>query len=424
MSLVRSVSISVSTLSCCGFLSSLGKSVVASVETKILSTPTIRHSRCELLSITSSEHCRECTSYRDTLRASCSKQAHQTTTRSDPSSCVNYRYLSETELRERLRATHNLQRNTQKKLERLKAKIVQSVEKNGVDLDADSHDDILKMVEECTGDALKKYPPDSFQHVFWQQQLQCARKDKRQRRWHPLMIKWALYVWHLSGKAYDTIRESGFIALPSQRTLRDYTYFVSSSVGFSTDVDKQLMEAAKIDTLEEYQKCVACIMDEMHVKEDLVFSKHTGSLIGFTNLGNINDLLTEYERLLDSDQESSPPLAKSMLVFFVRGLFTNFQFPYAQFACKSLSGDLLFNPFWEAVYRLERMGLKVIAATADGASPNRKFFQLHTESSTEYKTLNPFATDGRFIYFFSDPPHLLKTIRNCLASKKRDLWVS
>ena len=61
MSLVRSVSISVSTLSCCGFLSSLGKSVVASVETNNLSTPTIRHSRCELLSITSSERCRECT---------------------------------------------------------------------------------------------------------------------------------------------------------------------------------------------------------------------------------------------------------------------------------------------------------------------------------------------------------------------------
>ena len=115
---------------------------------------------------------------------------------------------------------------------------MQSVEKNGVDLDADSHGDILKMVEDCTGEALKKHPPDSFQHVFWQQQLHCARKkDQRQRRWHPLMIKWALYVQHLSGKAYayDTIRESGFIALPSQRTLRDYTYFVSSSVGFSAD---------------------------------------------------------------------------------------------------------------------------------------------------------------------------------------------
>lgn len=60
------------------------------------------------------------------------------------------------------------------------------------------------------------------------------------------MIKWALYIRHLSSKAYDTIGESGFIALPSQRTVRDYTYFVSSSVDFSADVDTQLMEVAKI----------------------------------------------------------------------------------------------------------------------------------------------------------------------------------
>ena len=349
--------------------------MVATVESKILSKSTIRHSKCELLTNSSSQRCRECTSYRDTLRALYSRQAHHKIPRSTPGSSVNYRYLSESELRERLRATHDLQRNTQKKLERLKTKITQSVEKSGVELDAPSHGDLVRVVEECTEAALSNHPSNSFQHVFWQQQLECARlANSRQRRWHPLMIKWALYVRHLSGKAYDTIRESGFIALPSQRTLRDYTYFVDSSVGFSSGVDNQLLAAAKVDTLEEYQKCVVCIMDEMHVKEDLVFSKHSGSLIGFTNLGEVNDLLMRYERSLDSDQDTSPPLAKSMLVFFVRGLFTNFQFPYAQFACKSISGDLMFNPFWEVVYRLERLGLKVVAATADGASPNRKFF--------------------------------------------------
>ena len=93
----------------------------------------------------------------------------------------------------------------------------------------------------------------------------------------------------------------------------------------------------------------------MHVKEDLVFSKHSGDLVGFVNLGSINTLLLEYERSLQSE-DHTPQLAKSMFVFFVRGLFMNLNLPYAQFACKSVSGDLLFNPFWEAVYRLERMG--------------------------------------------------------------------
>lgn len=407
----------------------IGRTVVATVESHILSTPTIRHAKCELLCTTSSERCAGCTSYRDTLRATSSKQAKQSTaSRSHPSSSTNYRFLSKDELKDRLSATHTLQRSTHKKLERLKEKIVESLEKNGVDVDEETHDDLLKVMEKCTEEGLVKHPQDSFQQIFWQQQLQCARlTNSRQRRWHPLMIKWALYLRHLSSKAYETVRESGVIALPSQRTLRDYTHFVQSRLGFSEEVDRQLMEAAKItESLEECKKCVVIIMDEMHIKEDLVFDKHTGRLIGFTNVGKVNDLLLQFERSLESNQDSTVPIAKSMLVLFVRGLFNHLEFPYAQFACKSLSGDLLFNPFWEAVYRLERMGLKVIAATADGASPNRKFFRLHTQSSKdhEYKTLNPFAEDKRFIYFFSDPPHILKTTRNCLASKKRDLWVS
>ena len=35
-----------------------------------------------------------------------------------------------------------------------------------------------------------------------------------------------------------------------------------------------------------------------------------------------------------------------------------------------------------------------------------------TDARPTYKTSNPFA-EGRDIYFFCDPPHLLKTARNC-----------
>lgn len=36
-----------------------------------------------------------------------------------------------------------------------------------------------------------------------------------------------------------------------------------------------------------------------------------------------------------------------------------------------------------------------------------------------------FASDGlQYIYFISDPPHLLKTTHNCWNSKHRNLWVN
>ena len=72
----------------------------------------------------------------------------------------------------------------------------------------------------------------------------------------------------------------------------------------------------------------------------------------------------------------------------------------------------------------------VVSITSDGNSPNRKFYRicgLDPALPLTYKTTNPFA--DREIYFFCDPPHLLKTSRNCFAnsfchSKSRTLWVS
>ena len=60
-------------------------------------------------------------------------------------------------------------------------------------------------------------------------------------------------------------------------------------------------------------------------------------------------------------------------------------------------------------------GIKVICITADGDSSNRKFFRMHKSPnmSIPYKTKNPYARDGRSIYFIADPPHLIKTLRKC-----------
>ena len=64
--------------------------------------------------------------------------------------------------------------------------------------------------------------------------------------------------------------------------------------------------------------------------------------------------------------------------------------------------------------------------TCDGASANRRFLTLHGTKSSDvvYKVRNKYASDDRFLYFFSDPPHLIKTARNCLASGVRCMQVS
>ncbi len=143
------------------------------------------------------------------------------------------------------------------------------------------------------------------------------------------------------------------------RTLRDYTNCVKASSGFSSEVDRQLMQAMSINTCEPWQKLVVLLLDEMHVRENLVFDKHTGRLVGFVDLGEVNNHLLEFERTLKGNKENDRPLAKSMMAIMVRGVFTPHRFAYAQFPCVKLTGDLLFQPFWHAVYHLERMGVKV-----------------------------------------------------------------
>ena len=40
-----------------------------------------------------------------------------------------------------------------------------------------------------------------------------------------------------------------------------------------------------VDLSEERNRQVALVLDEVHVKDDLVYDKHQGNLIGFANLG-------------------------------------------------------------------------------------------------------------------------------------------
>ncbi len=166
-------------------------------------------------------------------------------------------------------------------------------------------------------------------------------------------------VLYRSSGAYELLRSSGCVKLPSQRTLRDYTHYVQAGNGFSNEVDQMVANAAQIESCPEREKHVILLLDEMHIRQDLVFDKHTGAMIGFCSLGDINDHLLKFEQSLGISDPPSNTLTKTMMVFMVRGLFSKLQFPYAQFPCADLSGDPLYEPFWEAVGRLEACGFKV-----------------------------------------------------------------
>ena len=219
------------------------------------------------------------------------------------------------------------------------------------------------------------------------------------------------------------LHQSGCIQLPSQRTLRDYAHYISTCIGFSAEIDQSLISS--LDLSIEQNRYVVLVMDEVHVKADLVYDKFEGKLIGFVNLGETNNHLLDFENALaGSSDVTDCPLANSMFVLMVKGLFSHINFPYAQFTCHTLT-ELLVDPVSEAISHLERQGIHILALTCDGASSNRRLWKMHSSEKDIYKVDNIFARDGPCpLFFISDPPHLLKTTQNNMWNPKKSLWVS
>ena len=121
------------------------------------------------------------------------------------------------------------------------------------------------------------------------------------------------------------------------------------------------MDEAKVKTIPDLRKYVCLLLDEVRIKEDLVYDKHSSQIIGFINLGDVNNQLLRFQQLQTSNEDSSlpPPVAKHMLVFMVRGIFQYLEFPYVQFPCDNLSGDVTFPLVWECIKQLEAGDLKV-----------------------------------------------------------------
>jgi len=100
-------------------------------------------------------------------------------------------------------------------------------------------------------------------------------------------------------------------------------------------------------------------------------------LIGFTELGSINDEMNKLENQVKNNELSPPDLASHVLTIMARGVVKHFNYPIGYFATKSADADQLFHIIWEAVGVLEMSGMRVVAFVSDGASQNRRFFAMH-----------------------------------------------
>ena len=95
-----------------------------------------------------------------------------------------------------------------------------------------------------------------IQQMFWGEQVKAlSRQDNpRSMRWSPMMIKIALHL-QISPSASRYLKEFGILALPSERTLFDFTHFVDAKEGVQDaiiDLLKGKLDKEKLEYHEEY----------------------------------------------------------------------------------------------------------------------------------------------------------------------------
>ena len=318
--------------------------------------------------------------------------------------------------KERLVATVHHQRVVCKQLEDRVNQLETEIEKNSITVNEVLEKDLL----EIFGKNSTEVSP--HMQVFWEQQRKLLASPKFGRRYHPHVIRFCLSLHAKSPAAYKELRDSGVLVLPSQRTLRDYRNLFKPKPGFNPENIQRLKELS--NDYFDIQRYVVLSFDEMKIQAKLVFDKRTNELIGFVDLGeeNLNEALT-----------STNELVTHALAFLVRGVATDLKYTLAYFLTKDVTSYQLMSLFWKAVCVLEiACNLWICAAVSDGASPNRRCYEMHADiagNSSEglvHATINLFCP-SRKIYFFSDAPHLVKTARNCLfnsgsGKRTRHLW--
>ena len=175
-------------------------------------------------------------------------------------------------------------------------------------------------------------------NLFWQEQKKLSSKNPSGVRYHLMVIRFCLSIMAKSPSAYEELRNNHILTLPSTRTLRDYKNFIKPEPGFR----KTIIEDLKNITKDYFyiQRYIVLLLDEMKIKSNLVFDKHTGELIGFLDLGDPD---VNYSTL-DCEKNT---LASHVLVFFLRGLATNLKYSYAYFATDEISSTQLVPIFWK-----------------------------------------------------------------------------
>lgn len=384
---------------------------------------TVRTTNCAIFCNADTERCSQCQLFRSNLHMKRSRMKKMPT---ETKATHRLDYMTTSQLKERIVNSKDERRTLKRKMDGFTEQIEKLTSTSGVILDAGVSKSFIEIMKNNNQTALLQFKENSPQHILWKQQFEAATKPNlKQMRWHPTLLRWCIALHAKSPAAYRMIKNSNVLLLPHENTLRDYTHFTSAGAGWNPDVILRAMQDYSIID-DPLKTNISILFDEVKVKSGLVYCSETGRLIGFCDLGSINNAIYNF----CISETSEPDIATHILAIMIRGIFSRLECVVAHYPCKGFSSHQLYWLIWEGIGILELSGFKVRALVCDGATPNRKFYRIHSLNHDAcHWTRNVFALDDRGIYFICDTPHLMKTTRNNFENsgwnnKTRNLMVS
>ena len=233
-------------------------------------------------------------------------------------------------------------------------------------------------------------------YVFFSSQIRELGKKEKGRRWSYEEKSIAMTLFHISAKSYRLLKK--ILILPSVSLLRKTIQQIKLFPGFHDKVIDCL--ADKVAHLNENAKLCSVVLDEMILKEEVVYCQERDDVEGLEDMGQAGGK-THYA-------------ANHVLVVMARGLVGKWKQPIGYFLTSGpMKGERLLKVMNTCFDKLEAAGFIIKSVVSDQGGPNRKLFYDQFKISTE----NPFIfRNGNKIFFFFDPPHLLKSVRNNLKS--------
>ena len=184
--------------------------------------------------------------------------------------------------------------------------------------------------------------------------------------------------------------------MPAPRTIKSIFNAVKLLPGINPSIKKMMTK--KVAKMPEASKILVLMADEVSLQKGVTYCKRKDTMLGFQDHGHLG---------------KGKKVASHAFTFMVKSVYSNFKLPVAHYAAgDNLNGEDIAKLTEKVISEVQTTGLRIKGLIWDGPSKNRKASRILGAT----KESPSFCVNGEKIYVFSDPPHLLKAVRNSFLS--------